>query len=137
MKFMESDNRFTYVQSMSFGQWALQVILTDARFYGHNWYNHISRRSHQSSSMKIGVFENFTKFTEKHMYQSLFFNKAFLKETLAQVFPVNFAKFLRILLLLNTFKRLLLDLSAMTRTVFTSEGFQSIASHKFFTLVIQ
>ena len=73
--------------------------------------------------MKIGVFENFTKFTEKHMYQSLFFNKAFLKETLEQVLPVNFAKFLRILLLLNTFERLLLDLSAMTRTVFTSEGF--------------
>ena len=49
------------------------------------------------------VLRNFAKFIRKHLCQSLFFNKAaglrsltFLKkETLAQIFPVNFAKFLR------------------------------------------
>ena len=34
--------------------------------------------------MKKGIARNFTKFTGKHLYQSLFFNK---KETLAQMFP--------------------------------------------------
>ena len=54
---------------------------------------------------KKGVLRNFTKFTGKHLCQSLFFNKVaglrpeacnfIKKETLAQVFPVNFVKFLR------------------------------------------
>ena len=49
-----------------------------------------------------GVLRNFSKFTGKHLCQSLFFNKVaggacnfIKKETLAQVFPVNFEKFLR------------------------------------------
>ena len=59
--------------------------------------------------MKKGVLKNFTKFTGKKMYQSLFFNKVFIKkETLAQVFPVNFAKLLRTPFLKNTSGRLLL-----------------------------
>ena len=33
------------------------------------------RSSHQRCSMKEGVLRNFTKFTEKHLYKSLFFNK--------------------------------------------------------------
>ena len=41
--------------------------------------------------MKKGVLENFAKFTGKHLYQSLFFNKV---SGLIH-FPVNFAKFLR------------------------------------------
>ena len=48
------------------------------------------------------VLRNFAKFTGKHLCQSLFFNKVasgacnlIKKETLAQVFPVNFSKFLR------------------------------------------
>ena len=51
---------------------------------------------------KKGVLKNFAKFTEKHLCQSLFFNKNagatcnfIKKETLTQMFPVNFAKFLR------------------------------------------
>ena len=32
------------------------------------------RRSREVSPMKIGVLRNFTKFTGKHRYQSLFFN---------------------------------------------------------------
>ena len=44
---------------------------------------------------KKGVLKNFAKFTGKHLCQSLFFNKVAGPEawTLAQVFPVNFAKF--------------------------------------------
>ena len=34
-----------------------------------------SRSSHQRCSIKKGVLKNFAKFTEKHLCQSLFFNK--------------------------------------------------------------
>ena len=52
---------------------------------------------------KKGVLRNFAKFTEKHLCQSLFLNKVaglwpcnfIIKETLVQVFSVNFAKFLK------------------------------------------
>ena len=47
---------------------------------------------------KKGVLKNLSKFTGKHLCQSLFFNKvagAACIETVAQVFPVNFAKFLK------------------------------------------
>ena len=33
------------------------------------------QNSHQRCSIIKGVFRNFTKFTEKHLCQSLFFNK--------------------------------------------------------------
>ena len=48
---------------------------------------------------KKGVLENFTKFTGKHLCQSLFFNCNFIKEeTVAQVFSCEFGEFLK-----NTF----------------------------------
>ena len=49
---------------------------------------------------KKGVHINFAKLTGRHLCRSLFF-KFIKKETLAQVFLVNFAKFL---FLQNTFK---------------------------------
>ena len=53
--------------------------------------------------VKKSVFRNFTKFTRKHLCQSLFFNKVeglrpatLLKKKLwHRCFPVNFVKFLR------------------------------------------
>ena len=42
--------------------------------------------------MKIGVLRTFTKFTEKHLCQSLFFNNFIKKETLAQVFSCEFCE---------------------------------------------
>ena len=39
-----------------------------------------------------GVFKNFAKFTGKHLCYSLFFNKVFKKETLAQVFSCEFCE---------------------------------------------
>ena len=62
------------------------------------------RSSHQSCFIKKGVLRNFTKFTGKHLCQSLFFNKVaglncrpkacnfIKKETLAQVFSCEFSK---------------------------------------------
>ena len=47
---------------------------------------------------KKGVLKNLSKFTGKHLCQSLVFNKvagATCKVTVAQVFPVNFAKLLK------------------------------------------
>ena len=44
---------------------------------------------------KIGVLKNFAKFTEKHLRQSLFFNKVSGLRLWYSCFPVNFAKFLR------------------------------------------
>ena len=48
--------------------------------------------------MKKGILRNFTKFTGKYLFQSLFFNRQpeacnfIQKETLAQVFPRKFLK---------------------------------------------
>ena len=53
------------------------------------------RSSHQSCSIKKGVPRNFTKFTGKHLCQSLFFNKFanfIKKETLGQVFSCEFCE---------------------------------------------
>ena len=50
-----------------------------------------------SEAPTVGVTENFAKFTEKHLYQSLFFNKVavlsqqlYLKRHSAQVFSCEF-----------------------------------------------
>ena len=63
------------------------------------------RSSRSEVFCKKGVPINFAKFTGKHLYHSLFFNKvAGLSH-----FPVNFAKFLRTPFLQNSSGRLLLD----------------------------
>ena len=61
------------------------------------------RSSHQKCSMKKDVLKNFTKFTGKHLCQSLFLNKVagfrtanLIKKRLWQRrFHANFVKFLR------------------------------------------
>ena len=62
-----------------------------------------------------GALKNFTRFTGKHLCQSLFFNKTgsatLLKKRIwHRCFPVNFIKFLRIPFLQNTSGRVLLSL---------------------------
>ena len=69
-----------------------------ATFFSKNSYKNSSERnmdrsSHRRCSVK-GAFRNFAKFTEKHLCQSLFFNKV-PSWDLHRCFPVNFAKFLR------------------------------------------
>ena len=74
------------------------------------------RSSHRRCSVRKDVLRNFTKFTGKHLYQSLFFNKVaaprpavLLKKRLWQrCFPVNFVKFLGTPFLQNTTDWLLL-----------------------------
>ena len=59
--------------------------------------------SHHRCAVKIGVLRNSTKFTGKHLRQSLFFNKVsglspatlFKKRLCHRCFPVNLVKFLR------------------------------------------
>ena len=61
------------------------------------------RSSHQRCSMKKVVIKNFAKFTGKHLFQGLIFNKVaglrsatLLKKRLwHRCFPVNYEKFLR------------------------------------------
>ena len=76
----------------------------------------IIRSSHRRCSVKKGVLKNFTKFTGKHLFQSLLFNNVaglmpatLLKNRLwRRCFPVNFVKILRTPFLQNTSVRLLL-----------------------------
>ena len=49
----------------------------------------VFRSSHQRCSVRKGVHRNFTKFTGKHLCQSLFFKK---KQTLGQVFSWEFCE---------------------------------------------
>ena len=53
------------------------------------------RSSHQRYSVRNCILRNFAKFTGKHLYQSLFFNKVASLRLWQRCFPVNFAKFLR------------------------------------------
>ena len=95
--------------------------------------NLLSRDMFRSSRPKVfckaGVLKNFAKFTEKHLWQSLFFKKvaglrpaALLKKRLwHRCFPVNFRKFLRTPFLQVTSRRLLLYILT------ESDGFRYIS----------
>ena len=86
--------------------------------------NRKSRSSQRRFSGKKGVLRNFSKFTGKHLRQSLSFNKVaglrpatLLKQRLRhRCFPMNFVKFLRTPFLQNTSERLLLKVFAFRRT---------------------
>ena len=64
------------------------------------YQKYISRSTRPDIFCKKGVLRNFTKFTVKHLCQSLFFNKVAVevacnftkKETLVQVFSCEFCK---------------------------------------------
>ena len=105
----------------------------------------IYRSSPQRRSIKKDVFRNLTKFTGKHLCQSLFFNKvaglscaSSLKNRLSHRFcPVNFAKFLRIPFSKNTSGRRLLRLFQISKGVYPNpcqrsrmQRFTKIANNK-------
>ena len=74
----------------------------------------MSKSSRSDVFCKKDVLRNFTKFTGKHLCQSLFFNKVagLLKKRLWQrYFPVNFVKFPRTPFLTKHLWWLLLDVS--------------------------
>ena len=50
------------------------------------------RNSHRRCSIKKGVFKNFSKFTGKHLCQSLFFNEVFLIKNQVQMFSCEFCQ---------------------------------------------
>ena len=76
------------------------------------------RNSRPEMFCKNVVLKNFTKFTRKHVFQSLFFNKVadlrratLLKKKLwHRCFPVNFVKFLRRSILIEHCWWLLLEI---------------------------
>ena len=76
----------------------------------------IIRSSHRRCSVRKVVHKNFTKFTGKHLFQSLLFNNiaglmpaTLLKNRLwRRCFPINFVKILRTPFLQNASVRLLL-----------------------------
>ena len=92
--------------------WSLIILGTFSYWLNHLWvlfqkdemfaYYCLLRSSRLEVFWKKGVLRNFAKFTGKHLCQSLFFNNVaglkacnFIeKENLAQVFSMNFAKFL-------------------------------------------
>ena len=83
----------------------------------------VVRSSRPEVFYEKGVLINFKKFTGKHLYYSLFFNKVDKKRLWYRYFPVNFAKFLRTSFVTEHFRWLLLrglDL------IFLSEYFLSI-----------
>ena len=91
------------------------TCLTDSKYTSESFGQY--RRNHQRCSVKKGILGNFAKFTGKHLYQSLLFNKVgglrpatLLKKTLwHRCFPVNFAKFQRTPFLQKSSGRLLLS----------------------------
>ena len=66
-------------------------------------YFRFFRNNHRMCSLRKGVLRNFTKFTAKHLWQSLFFKK----ETMAQVFSCEFSEISKNTFLQNTSGRLL------------------------------
>ena len=86
---------------------------SSVRYYGRVIY----RSRHQKCSKQKSVFRNFTKFTGKHLRQSLFFNKVaglrpttLLKKRLwHRCFPVDFVKFIRTPFLIEHLWWLLLE----------------------------
>ena len=110
-KFPTTMQRVTWIINFSIFDFLCQSI--------DHWTN--QRSSYQRCSVRKRVLRNFTKFTAKHLCQSLFLNKvAGLSLLLNKVtgtspatfwhrcFPVNFVKFLRTPFLQNTSGRLLL-----------------------------
>ena len=85
-------------------------------------------------SIKKSVLRNFTKFTGKHLCQSLFFNKVaglrsatLLKKGLwHKCFPVNFVKVLRTPFLQNTSGRLLLMLNVQKTSIWCSGPLENL-----------
>ena len=59
---------------------------------------HTSRNSHQRCSVRKDILRNFAKFTEKRLWQSLFFNKVagllqlYWKQTPTQVFSCEYCE---------------------------------------------
>ena len=98
-------------------------VTCDVIFYKVHWTNHTEiRSSYRRCSVRKDILTNFSKFTGKHLYQSLGPEACnFIKIETGSLklqasgprlwhkcFPVNFEKFLKTPFSQNTFRRLLL-----------------------------
>ena len=100
-------------------------------------FPHPFRSSSPEVSCKKGVLRNFTKFTGKHLCQSLFFNEVtglrpaiLLKKRLwHRCFPMNFVKFSRTPFYVGHLWRLLLPLENIKETE-VSEGIEKHQWHE-------
>ena len=77
---------------------------------------HTIRSSHQRCSIIKGILRNFTKFTGKHLCQSLRPATLLKKRLWHGCFPMNFVKFSRTPYLQNTSGRLLLYIDTSDNT---------------------
>ena len=99
------------------------ICLLIDREWQKNTQRLVSRSSLPEVFFKKGVLRNFTKFTGKHLYQSLFFNKVaglrsatlLKKRLLHRCVPVSFVRFLRTPFHTEQLRWLLLSQSLMKR----------------------
>ena len=101
---LQKTHILTYLKYARIEQWSsrkMHEISSKLKIKAIEWCHWLRycRRSHQRCSLKKGVLKNFTKFTGKHLCQSLFLIKLqawdlqlIEKETLAQVFSCKFWK---------------------------------------------
>ena len=116
----------------------MDLILTSKILYCErlaNLFENISSRP--EVFCKKGVLRNFTKFTGKHLCQSLFLNKVATlrpstlsrKRLWHRCFPVNFAKFLRTSFIKEHLWWLLLKILTISAVqVFSPEPFSTVVS---------
>ena len=88
------------------------------RYYQGAQNSSIEKQSPGGVTLK-GVLKNFTKFTGKHLCQSVFFNKETLlkKRLWHRYFPVDFVKFLRTPFFIEHLWWLVLDIPEITGIV--------------------
>ena len=94
---VHSEHCIYMLNTKSIGAEYLNVFITEPFLFGWHSVKKFTR-SHQIWSIKKVNLKNLSKFTGKHLCQSLFFNKpaTFLKKRLwHRCFAVNFAIFLR------------------------------------------
>ena len=101
-----ADDTNTYIWWLDLDQTISQLQKSFCELFRWSLFNSLKanvRSSHRRCSMKKGILKNLSKFTEKHLCQSLFFNKVaglgpaiLLKRWLwHKCFPMNFVKFSR------------------------------------------
>ena len=88
-----------------------------------SWIGFLYRSSHRRCSIKKGVPENFAKFTERQLCQSLFLDKVIRN---FHLWTLNFAKFLSTPFLQNTSGGLLLPELILMESAWCHEDFKCV-----------
>ena len=112
---------FTYIVVMCHFYDIVKEVISGkfyVRYYQGAQNSSIEKQSPGGVTLK-GVLKNFTKFTGKHLCQSVFFNKETLlkKRLWHRYFPVDFVKFLRTPFFIEHLWWLVLDIPEITGIV--------------------